>query len=151
MRRCSWHDRPYRGGAGRYDPLKVTYDGFLEVFWRNIDPTTPNRQFAMSDPVPRGIFFHNVISAGSPRSRKSRRPGASAADSDQVRLPPPSIRGGLHQDYYKKNPIRYRNYRAGCGRDRRLEQLWGKAALIPGHGTALRRSSADGLSGPSGG
>ena len=137
-----------------YDPRKVTYARLLEVFWRNIDPTTPDRQFCdVGSQYRAAIFFHDAT---------QRRLAEESKQAVARRLQQPIVTQVLpaatfyvaeeyHQDYYKKNPIRYRYYRAGCGRDRRLEQLWGKAALIPGHGTARSGSLAYGPSGPSGG
>jgi peptide-methionine (S)-S-oxide reductase len=129
-----------------YDPRKVTYAQLLEVFWRNIDPTSPDRQFCdVGSQYRAPIFFHDEA---------QRRLAEETKQAVAQRLKQPVVTQILpaatfyvaeeyHQDYYKKNPIRYKFYRTGCGRDRRLEQLWGKAASVPGRGTdpapALRR------------
>jgi len=113
-----------------YDPAKISYTKLLEVFWRNIDPTTPNRQFCDRGTQYRsGIFYHD-------KTQKQL-----AEDSKRKLEELPQLKGKVvteilpltefypaeeyHQDYYKKNPIRYKSYRFGCGRDRRLQELWG--------------------------
>ena len=126
------------GGTGHaeavevlYDTAKITYAQLLDVFWRNIDPLTPNRQFCDRGSQYRSaIFFHNEEQEGLARESKARLDRSG-------RFPDPIVTELLpagafypaeeyHQDYYQKNPLRYRFYRYGCGRDRRLEQLWGE-------------------------
>ena len=114
----------------RYDPEKVSYSQLLEVFWPNIDPLTANAQFCDHGSQYRsGIFFHD--------SEQERLARASKARLDQSpRFGDPIVteitKAGVfypaeeyHQNYYQKNPIRYKFYRYGCGRDARLEELWG--------------------------
>ncbi len=125
------------GGTGHaeavqvlYDPTKITYAELLDVFWRNIDPTTPNRQFC-----DRGHQYRTAIFYLDPEQKRL------AAESKQ-RIETSKKLGGpivteiseasefwpaeeYHQDYYKKNPLRYKFYRHRCGRDQRLKQLWG--------------------------
>jgi len=114
-----------------YDPKKVTYQKLLEVFWRNIDPTTPNAQFCDHGSQYRtGIFYHNEeqrrLAQASrdqlERTKPFREPIVTEITAATVFYPAEDY----HQDYYKKNPLRYKFYRANCGRDTRLEQLWGK-------------------------
>jgi peptide-methionine (S)-S-oxide reductase len=115
-----------------YDPKKVSYQKLLEVFWRNIDPTTPNAQFCDHGSQYRsGIFYHNEeqlklaqASRGEiERTKSFREPIVTEITKAATFYPAEEY----HQDYYKKNPLRYKFYRANCGRDNRLEQLWGKA------------------------
>jgi peptide-methionine (S)-S-oxide reductase len=114
-----------------YDPAKVSYDKLLEVFWKNIDPTTADRQFCDGGSQYRsGIFFHN--------EEQKRLAEASKKHIEQLgRLTQPIVteivQAGefypaeeYHQDYYQKNPVRYKLYRYNCGRDQVLEKLWGK-------------------------
>ena len=114
-----------------YDPKKVTYEKLLEVFWRNIDPTTPNAQFCDHGSQYRsGIFYHNEeqrrLALASrdhiERTKKFREPIVTEITASTTFYPAEDY----HQDYYKKNALRYKFYRANCGRDTRLEQLWGK-------------------------
>jgi peptide-methionine (S)-S-oxide reductase len=113
-----------------YDPRKVTYAQLLEVFWRNIDPLTANAQFCDTGSQYRaGIFVHDEA---------QRRLAEETKRAVAQRLEKPIVTEVVaaskfwpaeeyHQDYYKKNPIRYQYYRAGCGRDQRLEAIWGPA------------------------
>jgi peptide-methionine (S)-S-oxide reductase len=125
------------GGTGHaeavrvvYDPARVSYEKLLEVFWHNVDPTAEDRQFCDRGTQYRsGIFYHD-----EEQKRLAERSRQEIVDSgrfDQVvtEITPLSAfypAEDYHQDYYEKNPIRYKTYRYGCGRDRRLEQLWGK-------------------------
>lgn len=114
-----------------YDPDKIGYDRLLEVFWRNIDPLVYNRQFCDGGSQYRsGIYYHDE------RQRElAEQSKAVVADlfGQQIatEIDPASEfypAEAYHQDYYQKNPIRYKYYRNGCGRDRRLQALWGKEA-----------------------
>jgi peptide-methionine (S)-S-oxide reductase len=116
-----------------YDPKKVSYQQLLEVFWRNIDPTTANAQFCDHGSQYRsGIFYLNEeqrkLAVASreqiERTKPFREPIVTEVTAATTFYPAEEY----HQDYYKKNPIRYKFYRSGCGRDERLEQLWGKKA-----------------------
>ncbi len=114
----------------RYDPKKVDYAKLLDVFWRNIDPVAVNRQFCDAGPQYRSAIF--------PRTAEQRRLAEASlkALSDSARFDRPIATEIIpattfypaedyHQDYYQKNPIRYRYYRSSCGRDGRLQELWG--------------------------
>ena len=113
-----------------YDPAKITYAQLLGVFWRNTDPLTRNRQFCDRGAQYRtAIFFHDAEQERLARESKRRidESGRFAAP-----LVTEIVEAGVfwaaedyHQDYYLKNPLRYKFYRFGCGRDRRLEELWG--------------------------
>ena len=114
-----------------YDPRKVTYARLLEVFWRNIDPLTANAQFCDTGSQYRsGIFVHDAA---------QRKLAEASKDAVAQRLRKPIVTEitaasqfwpaeEYHQDYYKKNPIRYKFYSTSCGRERRLEAIWGPDA-----------------------
>ena len=111
-----------------YDPRKITYARLLEVFWRNIDPLTANAQFCDTGSQYRSaIFVHDAT---------QRKLAEASKDAAAQRLQKPIVTEitaasqfwpaeEYHQDYYKKNPVRYKFYRSSCGRDRRLEAIWG--------------------------
>lgn len=126
------------GGTGHaeavkvvYDPQKISYARLLEVFWRNIDPTTPNRQFCDSGSQYRSaIFYRNDAqrqqAEASRQALVESKPFAGKIVTEIVPAAEFYPAEEYHQDYYRKNPIRYKYYRYRCGRDQRLEQLWGK-------------------------
>lgn len=112
----------------RYDPTQVTYGELLEVFWRNIDPFAVDRQFCDQGSQYRsGIYYRNeqereLAQAGARAvSERFGQPVATEIKPASEFYPAETY----HQDYYQKNPLRYRFYRRGCGRDKRLEQIWG--------------------------
>ncbi len=124
------------GGTGHveavqiiYDPVKIGYDKLLDVFWHNVDPLDAGGQFCDRGSSYRSeIFYH-----GEEQKRLAEQ--SRAAIEKQLKRPvvteirpagPFYAAEAYHQDYYKKNPLRYEFYRYTCGRDRRLEQLWGK-------------------------
>jgi peptide-methionine (S)-S-oxide reductase len=123
------------GGTGHaeaveivYDPAKVSYEKLLDVFWHNHDPLAKNRQFCdRGDQYRPAIFYHND---------EQRRLAEATKAKHQQRFKQPIqteiVAAGrfykaeeYHQDYYLKNPVRYKFYRFNCGRDARLEELWG--------------------------
>ena len=116
-----------------YDPKKVTYEQLLEVFWHNVDPTVKDRQFCDTGSQYRtGIFYHDQAQRKAAEASK-----AALEKSKPFKEPlvtPIEMAGAFypaeeyHQDYYKKNPVRYQIYRSGCGRDARLKELWGDKA-----------------------
>jgi peptide-methionine (S)-S-oxide reductase len=115
-----------------YDPAKVSYDKLLEVFWRNIDPTVRDRQFCdVGSQYRTTIFFHDeaqrrlaeASKAALEKSKPFKAPIVTPIEPAGEFWPAEDY----HQDYYKKNPLRYKFYRSGCGRDERLQQLWGKS------------------------
>jgi peptide-methionine (S)-S-oxide reductase len=117
----------------RYDPARVSYDRLLEVYWHNIDPTAENRQFCDRGTQYRtAIFYHDEAQRlAAERSRAElERSGAFAAAiaTDIVAAGPFYPAEDYHQDYYRKNPVRYQRYHDACGRDERLEELWGPSA-----------------------
>jgi peptide-methionine (S)-S-oxide reductase len=116
-----------------YDPKKVSYDKLLEVFWHNVDPTVKDRQFCDSGTQYRtGIFYHD--DAQRKAAEASRAALEKSKPFKEPIVTPVEMAGAFypaedyHQDYYLKNPVRYQLYRKGCGRDARLQQLWGDKA-----------------------
>jgi peptide-methionine (S)-S-oxide reductase len=113
-----------------YDPSKVSYEKLLDVFWHNVDPTTPARQFCdVGTQYRTAIFVHDAeqrrLAEQSKReldaSGKLGKPIVTEIVGATEFYPAEEY----HQDYYRKNPVRYKFYRYNCGRDQRLEQLWG--------------------------
>ncbi len=113
-----------------YDPSKVSYEKLLDVFWLNHDPTVTDRQFCDSGSQYRpAIFVHNE------EQRKLAEASKAKWEKNKPFKQPiltPIVPAGefwpaedYHQDYYKKNPVRYKFYVTGCGRYDRLDQLWG--------------------------
>lgn len=111
-----------------YDPSKVNYASLLEVFWKNIDPFDFAGQFC-----DKGSQYKSYIYVASAQERTLaeaslnkvqaafEQPVATQVVTASAFYPAEAY----HQDYYQRNPIRYKFYRNGCGRDRRLEQIWG--------------------------
>ena len=115
-----------------YDPDKVSYQDLLYTYWRSVDPTVANRQFCDSGPQYRTAIFY--------RGKEQEQAARQSLKDLQASKRFPHIYTELHaleefwpaedyhQDYYKKNPIRYHFYRTRCGRDDRLKHVWGKEA-----------------------
>jgi len=113
-----------------YDPAVINYSRLLDVFWRNIDPTAKDRQFCdVGTQYRSAIFYHD-------EEQKRLAEASKRALEQSKRFPGPIYTEiapaaafyraeEYHQDYYRKNPVRYKYYRFSCGRDRRLEELWG--------------------------
>lgn len=116
-----------------FDPDVVSYETLLEVFWRNIDPFDAGGQFCDRGSSYRSeIFYHSDAQKRAAESSK-----AELADSPRFDRPIVTevTEAGefypaedYHQNYYEKNPLRYKYYRWGCGRDDRLEAIWGEQA-----------------------
>ena len=125
------------GGTGHaesveiiYDPAKVSYGKLLEVFWRNIDPTTPDQQFCDHGSQYRSaIFYHNEeqkrLAEESKKKVEATKPFREPVVTQIVPASAFYAAEDYHQDFYKKNPIRYKFYKHNCGRAQRLGQLWG--------------------------
>jgi peptide-methionine (S)-S-oxide reductase len=116
-----------------YDPRKVSYEKLVEHFWRTIDPTTKDRQFCdAGSPYRTAIFAHDAAQLKAAQASKAalekNKPFKEPVVTEVVMAGPFYPAEGYHQDYYKKNPIRYKYYRTSCGRDARLAELWGDAA-----------------------
>ncbi len=114
----------------QFDPTKVSYGRLLEVFWRNVDPTTPNRQFCdRGNQYRTAIFYHDedqrrlVLESKLKVERTKRFEEPIVTEIAAVSTF--YVAEEYHQDFYKKNPIRYKFYKFNCGRTQRLEELWG--------------------------
>jgi len=127
------------GGTGHaesvevvYDPAKVSYQKLLDHFWKNVDPVTPNAQFCDHGSQYRAVIFYS-------NDEEKRLAEASRQSIEQSkRFTEPIVTQIMmaakfyaaeeyHQDFYKKNPVRYKFYKYNCGRVQRLEMLWGKS------------------------
>jgi peptide-methionine (S)-S-oxide reductase len=113
-----------------YDPAKVSYEKLLEAFWRNIDPTQKDGQFCDHGSQYRsGIFHHDDeqkrLAEASRAELLKNKPFKGAIVSEITKSSQFYPAEGYHQDYYLKNPTRYKFYKSGCGREARLKQLWG--------------------------
>ena len=116
-----------------YNPKVVSYEKLLEVFWKNIDPTQLNAQFCDQGTQYRtAIFYHDDAqkkSAETSRAELARnKPFKGEIVTELTRAAEFYKAEDYHQDYYLKNPARYKFYRNGCGRDARLSALWGRPA-----------------------
>ena len=114
-----------------FDPDKVSYSELLDVFWRNIDPTTPDRQFVdVGTQYRTAIFYHSDEQKRLAEESREKMDGSGRFGKPVVTEITPAgtfyRAEDYHQDYYKKNPIRYKFYRLGSGRDKYLRQIWGK-------------------------
>ncbi len=115
-----------------YDPARVSYGKLLEHFWRNIDPTARDRQFCdIGSQYRSGIYWQNEAERRAAEASRD----ALLASGRFKKIHTEIVAAGTfwpaeeyHQDYYKKNPLRYKIYRSGCGRDARLVELWGNPA-----------------------
>lgn len=113
-----------------YDPAKVSYEELLHVFWTNIDPTTADRQFCdWGTQYRTAIFYHDGSQKKLAEASRDRLAATKTFDEPIVteitELKKFWPAEEYHQDFYKKNPDHYKRYRLGCGRDARLEALWG--------------------------
>ena len=114
-----------------FDPSKTSYTQLLEKFWRSIDPTTKDRQFCdAGSPYRSAIFTHDAAQAAAAQASLAALEKTKPFKEPIVTQIVPAglfyAAEAYHQDYYKKNPVRYNYYRTSCGRDARLEQLWGR-------------------------
>lgn len=116
-----------------YDPGKVGYDKLLDVFWHNIDPVSTNGQFCDHGNQYRSAIFYANDEQKQLAEASKKKWQASGKFSQPIttQIVPASTfypAEDYHQDYYMKNPLRYKFYRYNCGRDQRLEAVWGKPA-----------------------
>jgi len=125
------------GGSGHveavevvYDPAKVTYAKLLDAFWRSIDPLVKDKQFCDTGDMYRtGIYFlddEQKKLAEETKKQVAAKFAPRTVYTEIVKADTFYKAEDYHQDYYKKNESRYNFYRWNCGRDQRLEQLWGK-------------------------
>ena len=115
-----------------YDPKKVSYEKLLDVFWHNIDPTVKDQQFCdIGSQYRTGIFYHDDeqkrLAEASKTALDKSKPFKASIVTEITRAGEFYPAEEYHQDFYLKNPVRYKFYRNGCGRDSRLQQLWGRA------------------------
>ena len=119
-----------------YDPSKTTYEALLDLFWHNVDPTQGNGQFC-----DHGDQYRSAIFVADESQRRAALASKAAIEKSGV-LKKPIVTAIIpastfwpaedyHQDFYRKNPVRYQSYRFGCGRDARLKALWGSRAGKP--------------------
>ena len=129
------YEQVSRGGTGHaesvrvtYDPQKVSYDQLLQYFWHHIDPTVKDRQFCdVGSQYRSAIFYLNdaqraAAQASKAALEKSGRPALIYTEISPAGIFYPAEE--YHQDYYRKNPVRYKVYRTSCGRDARLSEIW---------------------------
>jgi peptide-methionine (S)-S-oxide reductase len=137
------YEQVSEGGTGHYESVQVTFDPsrtsyakLLDLFWHGIDPTQDDGQFC-----DRGSQYRSVVFVADDKQRKLAEDSLHAIEASGVLHAPivtqilPATRfwpaEDYHQDFWKKDPVRYRTYRLGCGRDRRLVELWGALASKP--------------------
>lgn len=126
------------GGTGhtevvevQYQPAMISYEKLLTHFWYSIDPLTANAQFC-----DKGSQYRSAIFVSSAEQRSAAEASKAEVEKQLGRkvvteinaLAPFTVAETYHQDYYKKNPLRYRYYRFGCGRDQRLQEIWAEKA-----------------------
>ncbi len=116
-----------------FDPRKVSYAALVERYWRTIDPTVKDRQFCdVGSPYRTAIFAvddEQLKTAQASRAALEKtKPFKEPIVTEVVKASTFYPAEGYHQDYYKKNPVRYNYYRTSCGRDARLKVLWGDKA-----------------------
>jgi peptide-methionine (S)-S-oxide reductase len=114
-----------------YDPAKVGYAKLLEVFWRNIDPTQKDAQFCDQGSQYRsGVFYHDEeqkrLAEASRLALQKTRPFKGEIVTEITKASTFYAAEAYHQDFHQKNPTRYKFYKSGCGREARLQELWGK-------------------------
>ena len=134
------YEQVSEGGTGHreavrveYDPARVSYSQLLDVFWRNVDPLDAGGQFC-----DRGSQYESVIFVADAEQRRLAEASKKTLEqSKRFERPIATVileagpfypAEDYHQDYARKNPLRYRFYRHGCGRDARLEAVWGTAS-----------------------
>jgi peptide-methionine (S)-S-oxide reductase len=120
-----------------FDPRTISYEKLLEIFWHNVDPTQKDGQFC-----DRGTQYRSAIFYRGDAQKRAAEASKAKLEAD------PRFRGKIatqivaattfypaeeyHQDYYRKNPARYQQYRQGCGRDARLKEIWGASGKATG-------------------
>jgi peptide-methionine (S)-S-oxide reductase len=130
------HEGHFEAVEVTYDPALVSYQELLDLFWRNVDPFDATGQFCDKGTSYRSAIFP-ANAAERALAEQSRAAVAARFDGREVDT---EIRDAgafwpvedYHQDYYQKNPVRYKYYRWNCGRDQRLNQLWGSENAAPG-------------------
>jgi len=120
-----------------YDPKRVSYEQLVGYFWHTIDPTTKDSQFCdHGSPYRTAIFVHDAQQLAAARASlatlEKTKPFKEPIVTEIALAGPFYAAEEYHQDYYKKNPLRYKYYRTTCGRDARVQQLWGALPVPPG-------------------
>ena len=119
----------------KYDPARISYQGLLDVYWRNVDPFDAAGQFCDKGSHYRPVIFAHT--AGQKKLADESKVVKAKELSAKFKFPvvvsieeamPFTAAETYHQDFYKKNPGHYNRYRIGCGRDARLKQIWGAPA-----------------------
>ena len=115
-----------------FDPQKISYAQLVEFFWRSIDPTTKDRQFCDAGSPYRSEIFvrgteQRAVAEASLAALEKSKPFEAPIVTEITDAGEFYAAEDYHQDYYRKNPLRYSYYRYGCGRDARVEELWGKS------------------------
>lgn len=125
------------GGTGHteavqvlFNPAEVSYEKLLDIFWHNIDPTQANGQFCdLGNSYRSEIFFHDDAQRKAAEASKTKlmkeKPFRGEIVTAITRAGPFYEAEGYHQDYHIRNPVRYKFYKSGCGREARLKELWG--------------------------
>jgi peptide-methionine (S)-S-oxide reductase len=128
------------GGTGHaeavaivFDPAQVSYEKLVDHFWTTVDPTVKDRQFCDTGSQYRtAIFFRDEAQRKAAEASKARieasKPFKQPIVTEIAMAGTFTPAEEYHQDFYKKNPVRYKLYRTGCGRDARLKDLWGDRA-----------------------
>ena len=114
-----------------FDPKKISYAELLKVYWKNIDPVAVNRQFCDAGSQYRsGIYYlSETQESAAKQSLQELKNNKPFEETIATEILPASIfypAEDYHQDYYQKNPLRYKYYRYSCGRNQRLSELWGE-------------------------
>ncbi|MFZ4437918.1 MAG: peptide-methionine (R)-S-oxide reductase MsrB [Syntrophales bacterium] len=129
-----------------YDPSKITYEALLDLFWRHIDPTDAGGQFGDRGPYYRSVIFYHDEEQKRIAEKSREALGKSGRFDKPVMTEILKFTRfydaeGYHQDYYKKNPLRYKSYRYGSGRDQFLENIWKKdqSAIPPALAKAYKK------------
>jgi len=120
-----------------YDPNKVDYETLLNVFWHNVDPLDPSGQFCDKGESYRTAIFYNSdeqkkLAESSKQKLVDEKIFQQEVVTEILEAKKFYPAEDYHQDYYQKNPLRYKYYRFSCGRDERLEELWKESAGIGG-------------------
>ncbi|HUP94024.1 MAG TPA: peptide-methionine (S)-S-oxide reductase MsrA [Burkholderiales bacterium] len=115
----------------QYDPSKITYEKLVEAFWRNVDPTQRDGQFCDHGSQYRSaIFYHGEEQKKAADASRAALEKSKPFKGEIVTQIVPAAEfypaEEYHQDYYKKNPVRYKVYKTGCGREARLQAVWGR-------------------------
>jgi len=131
---CSGQTGHYEAVQVTYDPSRISYPELLEIFWRQIDPTDPGGQFHdRGQSYQTAIFYHNEQQKKQAEESRDRLQASGRFLSPVVTKILPASEfypaEDYHQDYHKKNPVHYAQYKRGSGREAFLEKTWGKTAV----------------------